>query len=69
MQLLGSKAFTGENNLLALFLKVLIEMDGIGHVTYHGTLSEIKPLFDKLVEAFSNVIQRMHVNFFIISIL
>ena len=27
MQLLGSKAFTGENNLLPIFLKVLIEME------------------------------------------
>ena len=27
MQLLGSKAFTGENNLLVIFLKVLIEME------------------------------------------
>ena len=27
MQLLGSKAFTGENNLFPIFLKVLIEME------------------------------------------
>ena len=33
-------------------------------MTCHVTLSEIKPLFEKLVEAFSNIILRMQVNFF-----
>ena len=38
-------------------------------MTCHVTLSEIKPLFEKLVEAFSNIILRMQVNFFIIIII
>ena len=38
-------------------------------MTRHVTLSEIKPLFEKLVEAFSNIILRMQVNFFIIIII
>ena len=38
-------------------------------MTCHVTLSEIKPLFEKLVEAFSNIILQMQVNFFIILIL
>ena len=38
-------------------------------MTCHVTLSEIKPLFEKLVEALSNIILRMQVNFFIILIL
>ena len=38
-------------------------------MTCYVTLSEIKPLFEKLVEAFSNIILRMQVNFFIILIL
>ena len=38
-------------------------------MTCHVTLSEIKPLFEKLVEALSNIIPRMQVNFFIILLL
>ena len=33
-------------------------------MTCHVTLSEIKPLFEKLVEAFSNIILRMQVFFY-----
>ena len=38
-------------------------------MTCHVTLSEIKPLFEKLVEAFSNIILRIQVNFFIVLII